>query len=116
MNGMSQERRILKYTLPSGRVPFDEWLDSLGDVRGRAKIRVAVERLAEGKIGSFKRLRGGLTELKVHYGPGYRVYCTECENRVVILLCGGDKSTQDRDIEKADKYWRDCKRRMKDEK
>jgi putative addiction module killer protein len=116
MNRVPKERRILKYTMPNGKVPYDEWLDSLGDIQGKAKIQVAVERLAEGNIGSFRHLGGGLTELKIHHGPGYRVYYAEHENRVVILLCGGDKGAQGRDIEKAGKYWIDCKWRMKDEK
>jgi putative addiction module killer protein len=77
---------------------FDEWLDTLRDVRARARIRARVERLSVGNPGQHRVLSGGVCEMKVDYGPGYRVYYTLRGTVLLILLCGGDKSTQASDI------------------
>ncbi len=77
---------------------FDRWLSRLADARARAKIQVRLDRLELGNFGDVKALGDGISELKVDYGPGYRVYFTRRGARVVLLLCGGDKSTQSRDI------------------
>lgn len=77
---------------------FSHWLDSLRDSRARAKILVRIKRLALGNAGDVAPVGEGVSELRIHYGPGYRVYFLQRGELMVILLCGGDKSTQDRDI------------------
>ena len=80
---------------------FSDWLGSLRDRRARAKIVVRLERLADGNFGDHKSVKGGVHELRVDYGPGYRVYFIQRGPVLVILLCGGDKSTQSKDIKQA---------------
>ena len=82
---------------------YTEWLDDLADLVGRARILARVERLAAGNPGQHRVLKGGVCELKIDVGPGYRVYYTQRGKVLVILLCGGDKSTQDHDIKAATK-------------
>lgn len=77
---------------------FVQWLDELRDIRARARIQARIERLAAGNPGDVKPVGDGVSELWIDYGPGYRVYFTRRGNEVVILLAGGDKSTQDTDI------------------
>lgn len=78
-----------------------EWINSLKDRVGRARIQVRVDRLAHGNPGQHRYLGDGVSELKIDFGPGYRVYYTERDGEIVVLLAGGDKSTQQRDIELA---------------
>ncbi len=80
---------------------YDAWLKGLKDVQGRARIHARINRLLEGNPGLHRVLSGGVCELKIDVGPGYRVYYTERNQVLVILLCGGDKSTQDSDIKAA---------------
>ena len=80
---------------------FAQWLDDLQDIRGRARILARIERLAAGNPGDFKVIGNGVSELRIDFGPGYRVYYTQQGRFVVILLAGGDKSTQARDIKTA---------------
>lgn len=80
---------------------FDQWLAALRDQRAVAKIASRIERLAMGNAGDVKAVGAGISELRVDYGPGYRVYYKQVDNRIVVILCGGDKSTQDRDIRHA---------------
>jgi putative addiction module killer protein len=75
---------------------YGTWIDSLRDLVGRARIQARVERLAEGNPGQFRNLDGALSELKVDVGPGCRVYYTQRTNVLILLLCGGDKSTAER--------------------
>lgn len=77
------------------------WLDELRDIRARARIQVRVERLAAGNAGDAKSVGEGVSELRIDYGPGYRVYFKKRGRNVVILLAGGDKSTQSTDIKTA---------------
>lgn len=77
---------------------FVEWLDSLRDVRARARVLVRIERLAAGNPGDVKAVAEGVSELRIDYGPGYRVYFTRRGRELIILLAGGDKSTQSGDI------------------
>lgn len=79
---------------------YREWLDSLEDMRSRARVQVRVDRLVHGNPGRHRRLPGGITELKIDVGPGYRVYYTQRGDETV-LLTGGDKHTQQRDIRQA---------------
>jgi putative addiction module killer protein len=80
---------------------YAEWIDNLRDLQGRARILVRVERLASGNPGDVKAISGGVSELRVHFGPGYRVYFSQRGDDIVILLAGGDKRTQTRDIQTA---------------
>ena len=80
---------------------FVRWLDNLGDRRGRAKILARLDRVAEGNLGDTKPVGDGVAEFRISFGPGYRMYYTKRRNIVVILLLGGDKSTQEKDIKRA---------------
>ncbi|MHB1290885.1 MAG: type II toxin-antitoxin system RelE/ParE family toxin [Sulfuricella sp.] len=80
---------------------YGQWLDDLRDIHARARIQVRVERLAAGNAGDAKPVGEGVSELRIDYGPGYRVYFTKRGREVVILLAGGDKSTQASDIKTA---------------
>jgi len=77
---------------------FSTWIDALADVKGRAKILVQVDRLAVGNPGKAKSVGGGVSELKIDFGPGYRVYFCRQDKTIIILLVGGDKKTQAADI------------------
>lgn len=80
---------------------FAKWLDGLHDLRARARILARIERLASGNPGDVKSVGEGVSELRIDYGPGYRVYYKKQGPKVVILLAGGDKSTQAKDIKVA---------------
>ena len=80
---------------------FDVWLSSLADQKAQAKIASRIERLGYGNPGDVKPVGGGISEIRVSYGPGYRVYFKQTGKTVVLLLCGGDKSTQEKDIKRA---------------
>ncbi len=77
---------------------YRDWLDALKDRAGRARILVRIDRLIEGNPGRRRDLTDGVSELKIDFGPGYRVYYTRQETRLLLLLAGGDKSTQQKDI------------------
>lgn len=80
---------------------YVKWLDGLRDIRGRARIQARVERLAAGNPGDVKPVGEGVSELRVNYGPGYRVYFVQRGRELIILLAGGDKNTQAKDIKTA---------------
>jgi putative addiction module killer protein len=86
---------------------FARWLDDLADLRARARIQARIERLALGNAGDVKPAGEGVSELRIDYGPGYRVYFKRRGQRLIILLAGGDKSSQARDIKKAQRLARD---------
>jgi putative addiction module killer protein len=102
---------LIEYVRTDGRCPFREWLHNLRDVQVRAGIRVRLNRVRLGNFGDSKSVGGGVFELRIPRGPGYRVYLARTETTVVLLLCGGDKSTQTRDIDTAKGYWTDYQRR-----
>lgn len=80
---------------------YREWINSLQDRAGRARIQVRVDRLVHGNPAQYRNLTHGVSELKIPFGPGYRVYYTQRGNRLLILLAGGDKSSQQQDIKMA---------------
>jgi putative addiction module killer protein len=80
---------------------YASWVDGLRDKRAQVKIVARIRRLSGGNQGSFNNLGNGIIELKIDYGPGYRIYYTEVNGDIVVLLAGGDKGSQTRDIEKA---------------
>jgi putative addiction module killer protein len=80
---------------------YAKWFDKLRDIKAKSRINVRIRRLSLGNFGDVKSVGRGISELRISYGPGYRVYFVRKESAVVILLCGGDKSTQSRDVERA---------------
>ncbi len=102
---------INEYTDERGKSPYAEWLADLRDARAKAKVIIQVDKMELGLFGDSQPIGDGLSELRVHYGPGYRVYYSKEGRQVYLLLCGGDKSTQAKDIKQAKSYWQDHKRR-----
>ena len=100
-------REVLIYITQQGRAPFEEWLEGLKDKVGRSLIRKRLNRIRLGNIGNVRGVGEGVQELRLNYGPGYRVYFAEDGPHIVVLLAGGDKGSQNRDIAKAKEYWRD---------
>jgi len=104
-------RAILHYQFPDGRQPFSEWFLSLPDKKTQSRIAARLDRLVAGNFGDIKLVGTGVWELRFHFGPGYRVYFGLDRDVLVILLSGGDKSTQDSDVRRARDYWTDYLRR-----
>ena len=102
---------ILKYAAADGTIPLDDWLTGLRDHRARARVLVRLDRLQLGLEGHWRSVGEGVRELKIPEGKGYRVYYARDGPTIVLLLCGGDKSTQNADIENAKAYWRDYNER-----
>lgn len=102
---------ISYYLTGSGGKPFKEWLDGLKDIVARQKIRIRLDRIRLGNLGKNRSVGEGVYELKIDYGPGYRVYYGLEKKTVVLLLLGGDKSSQKKDITQARTFWEDYKRR-----
>lgn len=86
---------------------YSDWFDSLRDRQARARINIRIRRISLGNFGDTKTVGEGVSELRIDYGPGYRVYFVKKAGNIVILLGGGDKSTQERDIKKAHKLARE---------
>lgn len=101
---------IRKYRLSDGVVPFDRWIAKLRDGRAKARVLVQLDRLRLGLPGDRKSVGSGVFELRIFEGKGYRVYFAREGKTIVVLLCGGDKTTQVRDIGLAQSYWRAYRR------
>jgi putative addiction module killer protein len=99
------------YQLADGTTPVADWLGGLADERTVDRVTDRIDRLAQGNPGDHKAIGDGLAELRLDFGPGYRLYYARVGRRVVLLLCGGDKSTQKRDIKLADRYLADYRER-----
>mgnify|MGYP002866495421 CR=1 FL=1 len=99
---------IHSYRKPNGREPFLEWNDGLAPAF-RARIAAGLKKLEEGNFANCKTIAGGegISEIRFNFGPGFRVYFGIAGRVIVLLLCGGDKSTQKRDIAKAREYWKE---------
>jgi len=108
---MENVLEVRHYVSRAGKDVFDDWLTRLADARAQAKIAVRINRLAAGNFGDCKPLRQGLYELRIDWGPGYRVYYATIGRECVLLLCGGDKRKQSADIERALGYLREYKER-----
>ena len=80
---------------------FNEWLTKLKNEKGKAKIIDRITRLKEGNKSNYRTIDKDIYELRIHFGPGYRIYCTDRNNEIILLLIAGDKSTQSKDIKKA---------------
>ncbi len=112
---MSVLIEIRRYVTRSGDDPFGHWLDRLGDRRARAKILVRIDRLAAGNAGDCKSIGRGLYELRVDWGPGYRVYFAWLGRACVLILGAGDKRKQIADIRVAAERWNDYQKRTASE-
>jgi putative addiction module killer protein len=98
------------YEMANGEQPCQNWLDSLSDDRTKARINGRLDRLCAGNFGDYKSVGQGVFELRMPFGPGYRIYFGIIEETVILLLLGGDKSTQVKDIQRAQQFWQDYKR------
>lgn len=107
------EREIRLYRTIDGKIPFSEWFEGLDDARTQQRIDARLARIRVGNFGDTKALGGGVYELRLDFGPGYRIYFGYEGRTIVILLCGGDKSTQQQDIKKAKQYWMNYQERRK---
>jgi putative addiction module killer protein len=96
---------LYRYQRADGSEPFSDWLKALGDKQAKARIRFRLQRLEAGHFGDTEPVGDGVFELRLHFGPGYRVYFGRQGKLILLLLCGGDKSTQTRDIMRAKDYW-----------
>jgi putative addiction module killer protein len=102
---------VREYQTAEGKIPLTEWLSRFRDGATRARIVARIDRLKAGLFGDWKSVGGGVCELRIDHGPGFRVYYGQEGNTLILLLCGGDKSTQAKDIEIAHAYWKDYKAR-----
>jgi putative addiction module killer protein len=107
----ASEKRVEYYETADGKAPFREWFAALRDRKAQARIDARLARVQLGNLGQCEPVGEGVMELKIDYGPGYRVYFSQVSTVLVLLLCGGDKRTQQRDIETARNYWADYRRR-----
>ncbi|MDY7014186.1 MAG: type II toxin-antitoxin system RelE/ParE family toxin [Cyanobacteriota bacterium] len=107
----AKPREIRIYTTQEGTCPFLQWRNSLKDQKAKAKIRARLDRVEEGNLGDCKFVVEGIYELRINYGPGYRIYFGQDEDVIILLLWGGKKSTQAKDIRKAQDYWKDYRSR-----
>lgn len=106
-------KQIKLYQTSTGRKPFIEWLEALKDRRAKQKIQARIDRLSLGNLGYTNSVGAGVQELKIDFGPGFRVYFSYEGNSIIILLLGGDKSSQNEDIKKAKEYWKEYKAEKK---
>lgn len=104
---------LVPYKKEDGRCPYMEWSSSLRDKRAQARIMMRLRQVRTGNLGDCASVGEGVIELRVHVGAGYRIYCGRFGTSLVILLCGGDKSSQFRDIQQAKEFWADWKRGRK---
>ena len=104
---------IRRYVTRAGKDVIGEWLSRLKDAQARARIAVRIDRLSLGNFGNCKALRDGVSELRIDWGPGYRVYYAMLGKTCVLLLCGGDKRKQSADIAQAARRLHDYKERNK---
>jgi putative addiction module killer protein len=102
----ARPRRIVHYLTADGKDPFDRWIKTLGRDPVVKKVLVRIDRAEDGNFGDCRAVGQGVWELKIDFGPGYRIYCAE-DGEDLILLKGGSEATQDSDIATAKEYWSD---------
>ena len=106
-------REIQIYRDQNGREPFTDWFEAIRDLKMLNRIQARLDRLESGNLGDCHSVGNGVFELRFQFGPGYRIYFGEVDNTIVLLLCGGDKSSQTRDIQRAKIYWQAYKEARK---
>lgn len=102
---LDETTEVRFYVDKTGGSPYESWLESLKDLRGKAAIDVRINRLRLGNFGDCKFVGKGIYEFRIRYGPGYRIYFGKIGNRIIVILSGGNKSSQSRDIKKAQAIW-----------
>jgi len=102
--------RIRKYQCSDGRIPFDDWVSTINNSRDRARLLKRLDKVQLGNLGDWNSLGDYVFELREHFGAGYRLYYGIEKCTVILLLCGGNKSSQTKDIKLAKQYWRDFKK------
>jgi len=107
----ARKRTLVMYQTKDGREPLTQWILSLRDRVAAAQIAARIDRLILGAFGDCRSVGEGVSEMRIDYGPGYRIYFGEDGPIIVVLLCGGDKRLQPRDIRAAKYFWRDYKER-----
>ncbi len=110
--GEAQPYTLEMYVMPTGSVPFEEWVRGLRDVQARARLRARLARVRLGNLGDAHTVGEGVWELRIDYGPGYRVYYARSGPTTLLLLGGGDKTTQAGDIRQAQAFWTEYQQRM----
>lgn len=100
----TQNKNIEVYITNNGKKPFIEWLESL-DKSVRYRVKERLDRIALGNLGDWKSIGEGISELRLNFGSGYRIYFGQEGDKLILLLCGGDKTSQKKDIKKAQQYW-----------
>lgn len=108
-----QPKQVIIYANQDGDEPFSQWIDKLRNHQGKRRILQRLRRLEQGNYGDVAPIGDGLSELRMFFGSGYRIYFGEDGENIVIVLCGGDKSTQEKDIENAKAYWKEYINREK---
>lgn len=105
---MNEEYQIDVYETANGKLPYSEWESGLS-ARDRAIITTRLVRIRQGNLGDCKSIKGvrGIYEFRIDFGPGYRIYYGMKGKKIILLLCGGDKGTQNKDIQKAKTFWED---------
>lgn len=106
---------LREYLTDAGTSPFADWFNGL-DPQAAVKVTTALERMAQGNLSNEKRLRGGILEYHISFGPGYRIYYGKEGNRIIILLGGGTKQGQNSDIGIARRFWNDYRQRNRRER
>jgi putative addiction module killer protein len=106
-----ETKQVDIYLNTDGKSPYLAWINGLADLKGRAKVRERIARLRLGNMGDCEPVGEGVSELRIHYGPEYRVYFGQDGNRIVVLILGGSKKSQKKDIRAAKSLWKDYKER-----
>ena len=102
-------RNLQVHRTSKGREPFTEWFESIQDTKTQTRIEARLNSIKYGNFGDCQSVGAGVFELRLHFGAGYRIYFGAVDNTIVLLLCGGDKSSQARDIGRAKAYWLEYK-------
>lgn len=102
-------RNLQVHRTANGREPFAEWFESIQDTKTQTRIEARLNSMKYGNFGDYQSVGDGVFELRLHFGAGYRIYFGVVDNTIVLLLCGGDKSSQARDIVRAKVYWLEYK-------
>lgn len=110
---MAEAKLLTLYVTAQGNAPFEDWIEALRDAQAKKRIDARLARVEAGNLGDAKAVGEGVSELRIDYGPGYRVYFGQDGLQIVLLLCGGTKKTQTADIKQAKVYWENYQERKK---